>query len=227
MLNNIRLNNVPTAVVTGGATLLAGGTTTITSWALGNVFRGTSSTGTYTRGSIAAPNKPSVLLDSSGRIFGKTRPQYANYAVSQFVSVRDQGARGDGTTDDTAALQAVLNNVSLHVLMDALGSSLSFSVVWLPNHLLRRGYLHRDFYVRFGVQQAPQCADLHSRLTIPAGTQIVGEAWSVIAGKGSNFQNINSPQVVVKVGETNSQGIVEISDIMFSTIGPSESRLSL
>lgn len=31
-----------------------------------------------------------------------------------------------------------------------------------------------------------------------------------------------SPQVVVKVGETNSQGIVEITDMIFNTIGPGE-----
>lgn len=59
-----------------------------------------------------------------------------------------------------------------------------------------------------------------STLTIPAGTQIVGEAWSVIAGKGSAFQNQASPQVVVQVGAPGSQGVVEITDILFSTIGP-------
>ncbi|KAG5639950.1 hypothetical protein DXG03_002249, partial [Asterophora parasitica] len=59
-----------------------------------------------------------------------------------------------------------------------------------------------------------------STLTIPAGTQIVGEAWSVIAGSGAAFQDQANPQVVVKVGETNSQGVVEITDIIFATVGP-------
>lgn len=59
-----------------------------------------------------------------------------------------------------------------------------------------------------------------STLQIPAGTQIVGEAWSVIAGKGAAFQNINSPVPVVQVGAAGSSGVVEISDIIFSTIGP-------
>lgn len=107
-LNNIHLNNVPTAVgVVGGAVVLGGGTTTIASWGQGNVFKGTSAAGTFTQGNIPAANKPAALLDSSGRIFGKTHPQYGAYAVSQFVSVRDQGAKGDGRTDDTAALKAI------------------------------------------------------------------------------------------------------------------------
>jgi hypothetical protein len=59
-----------------------------------------------------------------------------------------------------------------------------------------------------------------STLTIPAGTQIVGEAWSVIAGKGAAFQNINSPIPVVQVGAAGSSGLIEITDIIFSTIGP-------
>jgi glucan 1,3-beta-glucosidase len=97
--------------VVGGATVLAGGTTTIASWGQGNVYTGTNGSGQFVQGNIPAANKPSSLLDGSGRIFGKTRPQYADYAVSQIVSVRDNGAKGDGRTDDTAALQAVFDKV--------------------------------------------------------------------------------------------------------------------
>ncbi|KAJ7077180.1 pectin lyase fold/virulence factor [Mycena belliarum] len=187
VLNNIKLNNVPTAVgVVGGAVVLAGGTTTISSWGQGNVYTGTNSVGRFTQGSIPAPNKPASLLDSSGKIFGKSHPQYGAYAVSQFVSVRDQGAKGDGTTDDTAALKAIFAAFA--------GCKIIF--------------FDAGTYV------------VTSTLTIPAGTQIVGEAWSVIAGRGAAFQNMNSPQVVVQVGAPGSSGVVEISDIMFSTIGP-------
>jgi glucan 1,3-beta-glucosidase len=112
VLSNVRLNNVPIAVgVNGGATVLGGGTTTITSWAQGNKFSGTNGAAQYIQGNIAAISKPSSVLDSAGRIFGKTRPTYANYATSQFVSVKSQGARGDGNTDDTSALQAVFDKV--------------------------------------------------------------------------------------------------------------------
>lgn len=61
---------------------------------------------------------------------------------------------------------------------------------------------------------------MSSTITIPAGARIVGEAWSVIAGSGSAFVNQDAPQVVVRVGEKGSQGIVEITDMLFTTVGP-------
>ncbi|KAJ7871389.1 exo-beta-1,3-glucanase [Mycena olivaceomarginata] len=187
VLNNIKLDNVPTAVgVVGGAVVLAGGTTTIASWGQGNVYKGSDASGTFTQGTITAPPKPAVLLDSGGKIFGKSHPQYAAYAVSEFVSVRDQGAKGDGKTDDTAALKAIFAAYA--------GCKIIF--------------FDAGTYV------------VTSTLQIPAGTRIVGEGWSVISGKGAAFQDVTNPQVVVQVGASGSSGLVEITDIIFSTIGP-------
>ena len=61
-----------------------------------------------------------------------------------------------------------------------------------------------------------------STLTIPAGTRLVGEAWSVIAGKGTAFQDQLNPQVVVRVGEkwSQCQQVTEITDVVFTTVGP-------
>lgn len=57
-------------------------------------------------------------------------------------------------------------------------------------------------------------------VTIPAGTRVVGEGWSVLAGKGPKFQNQYEPKVVFRVGEIGSTGITEVTDVVFTTVGP-------
>jgi hypothetical protein len=125
VLNNIRLNNVYTAVgLAGGGIVLPGSpgsNLTIKSWVQGNVYAGTNPKGVFTQDSISAPAMPYSLLNEAGQIFGKTHPQYADYHVSQFVSVRDHGATGDGKTDDTDAIKAILHKVR-KVVFNSIGS---------------------------------------------------------------------------------------------------------
>lgn len=51
---------------------------------------------------------------------------------------------------------------------------------------------------------------------------MVGEGWSVIMGGGSAFSNANTPTVMVQAGAPGSSGILEITDIVFSTKGPGQ-----
>lgn len=60
----------------------------------------------------ASVTKPAVLLTSDGRVFTRSKPQYEDVPVANFVSVKTAGAKGDGQTDDTAALQAVLDRAT-------------------------------------------------------------------------------------------------------------------
>ncbi|KAI6153063.1 glycoside hydrolase family 55 protein [Pisolithus tinctorius] len=213
ILNNIVLHNVPVAVgVQDGEVVLKGtnDTTCIQSWAQGNVYHGTDGQPVFTQGSIPGPVKAGNLLDSEGRIFGKSHPQYADYALDQIVSVRSMGATGDGVTDDTTALQKVFDEYA--------GCKLIF-------------FDAGTYYIT-------------DTLIIPAGSQVAGEAWSVIMGGGSKFQDESKPRAVVQVGEAcpsnflgvngvggpdclfgaNSiftpSGILEITDIVFTTRGP-------
>ena len=58
---------------------------------------------------LPSTNKPEALLVSgTGKYLTKVPPQYEQYNSSQFASVKDFGAIGDGKADDTAAITAAL-----------------------------------------------------------------------------------------------------------------------
>lgn len=187
VLNNAKLTNVGAAVaVADGTVVLPGGTKTIASWGQGNVYKGSKAQGTFQQGNLANPSKASSLLDRSGKIVGRTHPQYENYKASDFVSVKDLGAKGDGVTDDTKILNEILQKYA--------GCKIIF---FDAGH-----YIVTD------------------TVYIPPNTRMVGEAWTVLAGKGPKFSDQKHPKVVFQVGKACETGIVEITDIIFSTVGP-------
>ncbi|KAF8595384.1 exo-beta-1,3-glucanase [Ceratobasidium sp. AG-I] len=184
LLDNVKFTTVTNGVVDGsGTVVLAGGDKTIRQWAQGNVYTGTGTTGKYVQATVNAPAKPSALVDSTGRIFSRSRPQYLNYATSQFVSVKEQGAVGDGVTDDSAAIQSILDKYS------------GCKIIYFDAG---------TYYVT-------------KTIKIPVGSIIVGEIWSTIIGGGSAFSDQSNPTPVIQVGSPGDKGIVEISDMVFST----------
>ncbi|GAW06330.1 glycoside hydrolase family 55 protein [Lentinula edodes] len=189
VLINAQLNNVSVAVSAINQTkpLLAGtsGSMNIAAWGQGNVYKGSSPSFEYMQGNIEIPRISESLLDGDGRIFSKGRPQYEDYSLDQIVSAKDNGAKGDGKTDDTKALQTLLNESANRKII----------------------FLDAGVYL------------ITTTLLIPAGTRLTGEVWSTISATGSYFANQENPQVVVRVGEEGSQGVVEITDILFSTKG--------
>ncbi|QUC19167.1 uncharacterized protein UV8b_03408 [Ustilaginoidea virens] len=111
VLDNVDMTrNVPVAIQNNDnkATILAGNAL-ISSWAQGRSYTG--ATGQAGQGPRRSVPKPAALTDSTGRIVTRSKPQYNDVAASSFVSVKSKGAKGDGKTDDTAAIQAVFNNV--------------------------------------------------------------------------------------------------------------------
>jgi glucan 1,3-beta-glucosidase len=109
ILENIALSNVPVAVKGASSTVLAGstGTSTIAAWGQGHKY--TPSGPTNFQGSFTPPTRPSALLASgSTKYYTKTKPQYSQSPVASFVSIRSAGAKGDGSTDDTTAIQSAL-----------------------------------------------------------------------------------------------------------------------
>ena len=107
LVENLALNNVPVAIQsTNGATILAGGTTTIGAWGHGHQY--TPNGPSNLNGPYNPATRPASLV-SSGKYYEKSKPQYETLPVSSFISVRSVGAVGDGVADDSAAVQNAIN----------------------------------------------------------------------------------------------------------------------
>ncbi|KAL2357866.1 exo-beta-1,3-glucanase-like protein [Cryomyces antarcticus] len=108
ILENVKLNNVPTAIQGPGATVALEGTTgasTIAAWGEGHSY--TPNGPTNFEGPIAPNPRPGILL-SGDKYYERSKPQYENYDVNDIISVRSAGAAGDGKTDDTDILNKLL-----------------------------------------------------------------------------------------------------------------------
>ncbi|KAH8601170.1 putative exo-beta-1,3-glucanase [Bisporella sp. PMI_857] len=97
--------NNPIAINSNGATKLAAASS-IDTWVWGN-----SIPGVFVNGQSYTTTRSAALLDSSGKYFTKSAPTYAGYALDQFINVKSVTGfpvKGDGATDDSASLNAIL-----------------------------------------------------------------------------------------------------------------------
>ncbi|CAJ2505150.1 Uu.00g125440.m01.CDS01 [Anthostomella pinea] len=109
ILENLSLTNVPVAVQGPSGTLLAGGSTTIAGWGQGHEYV-PNGPGELS-GPITPNTRPAVLTGADG-YYSRSKPQYETLSASDFVSARASGAKGDASTDDTAALQSAINSAA-------------------------------------------------------------------------------------------------------------------
>lgn len=176
-------SNVPVAVYDANSksTLLAGNAK-ISSWAQGKMY--TAASGSAMQGTQDTVTKPASLLDSTGKVFGRTKPQYETLPASSFLSVKSNGAKGDGVTDDTAAIQAIFDKATTDQVV----------------------YFDHGSYV------------VTDTVKVPKDIKITGEIWPMIMAKG--FNDESKPKAVFQVGQVGDSGSVEISDMVFQTIGP-------
>lgn len=134
VIENVVLNNVPVAVQqAGGSTILGGttGSTTIAGWGEGNKYAPNGPV--RFQGSFTPNNRPASLLSGSS-YYVRSKPQYNNLPASSFRSVRSAGATGNGVSDDTAALQNVINSAAAagQVVYFDSGTYLVTSTITIP-----------------------------------------------------------------------------------------------
>jgi glucan 1,3-beta-glucosidase len=113
ILENVRLNNVPVAVQgAGSSTVLAGsiGQTTISGWGQGHSY---TPTGPNPFQNSITPNSRPASLVAGSDYYEHSKPQYESVPASGFVSVRANGAKGDGITSDDAALNAIFASAAI------------------------------------------------------------------------------------------------------------------
>ena len=107
ILENVQITNVPVAVQGPNGPALAGttGTATISAWGQGHSY--TPNGPVNFEGPIPPFNRSGSLLQG-GKFYERSKPQYGDVPVSQFLSTRSAGAKGDGVSDDTSALQSTI-----------------------------------------------------------------------------------------------------------------------
>ena len=154
VIDNVDFTGSTNAVVSAtGAMILAGGSV-VSSWAQGHAYTtgddgsassatcasaAATASSTTVSGPLSAPPKPSTLLDGLS-IFERSKPQYESVPSSSFVSVKSAGAKGDGVSDDTAAIQSAMNGLtSNQILYFDHGAYVVTSTVKVPSNIKMTG----------------------------------------------------------------------------------------
>ncbi len=188
-------NNQATTVLTGTAS----SKTTIESWAQGKVWKDGSLIPEALDLSAAGVNpvKPAVLTQSSD--LSKTIPG------AYFEKPRPNF--------DSSSYQRINAVTDLHIPNDGksdVTSALQAAIESTANSGQVLFLPHGTYYVTDSIY-------------LPAGTRILGEAWSNIligAGSSKKFSDPANPTAFFQVGKEGEQGVAQLVDLLFTTEGP-------
>lgn len=195
IINNVDMSGADIAVKNGmtGATVLAG-KQIVSDFVQGNSY----STGAGVAVQATLQSNTTVassLLNTDGTVFTRSKPQYETVDAASFVSVKTSGAAGDGSTDDTAAIQAVFDKATDGQII----------------------YFDHGAYVVTDTIKVPGTKNI----------KITGEVWPMIMAKGTSFSDMSNPKPVFQIGQAGDTGAVEMSDMIFETLGPAPGAIMI
>jgi hypothetical protein len=140
-------------------------------------------------GPTTSSNTRPAALAPNGKYPVVPAPNFATNTVSDFVNVKDPSQNGNFTVrgDNTGDDSGALNAVLKYAAAN-----------------------NKIAYFPFGVYRVT------GTLLVPAGSRIVGEAWSTITGDGSYFTDSSNPKPIVAVGNAGDTGIAQLQDMRFT-----------
>jgi glucan 1,3-beta-glucosidase len=112
IVENLQLNNVVNGIQGPQGILVTGGTKLIAGYRQGHAYTTSKAGPNEASGAITPFARPASLITSNKRYYSRSKPQYQNLPLTSFVSVRTAGAKGDGKTDDSAALNKILKSAA-------------------------------------------------------------------------------------------------------------------
>jgi hypothetical protein len=188
MLENVIADSSKNAVVVVGGNTKVSGRTRTGTYVYGNTV---GANPIYqTNNQPVSINRPSALtIGSSGFYPVVTANQYPNARVSDVINLKNTNQNGG----------VKLKGDGYTNDGPALQSAL--------NHAAQQ---NKIAFLPYGVYRTLRT------ITIPPGTELVGNGWSTISGYGSAFSDPSSPTPVVQIGTPGSTGTAHIQDIRFT-----------
>ncbi|RAL17631.1 putative exo-beta-1,3-glucanase [Aspergillus homomorphus CBS 101889] len=109
ILDKVDCTNSGSTVSLNGKAVLTGSVTN--TWVHGNLYSGGATSPAYEQGLDVTTARTRVLLDSNGKYFTMAPPTYSQYSSNQVINIKSVSGLpvlGDGATDDTANINAIL-----------------------------------------------------------------------------------------------------------------------
>lgn len=135
VLENVAFDKVRAGVADTSGKVLLSGDGHVGQWVAGPIY---APKRTFAMGETVTPYRREVSRsDTSGGLANapyleRAKPQYAGNPASDFVHVKDMGARGDGVSDDTEAFQRALYQSRGKIVFVDAGTYLLTHTVTVP-----------------------------------------------------------------------------------------------